>query len=1074
MTTTPDEAGTHAFRVFLIADVRGYSSFADQRGDEAAASLAQRFLDVATEVITENHGEITGTRGDEVVAAFESPRSAIRASLALQRRFFAETERVPELPLPVGIGLDMGEVVVVADGYRGNAINVAARLCAIAPAGSVLATREVVHVAQAVEGVHYDPRPSIPLKGIAEPVQYARIVDVAEDTMAAYSRIGRTQAATPPIHRRALWRRPVVLAVSGLVLFPLIVLVAVNVRGATSSAAIYPDGLAALSTTGGVLESVRLAGHPTELAGGFGSEWVTSTTTDQLFRVDWKTATVTPIPVGSQPEGVAVGAGAVWVADSGDGTVDRVSPQSNTVVARIVVGTGPDCVTVFANSVWVTNSLSATVSEIDPAQNAVVRTITTGAEPAGVAGGDGALWVVDEGNATVQELDPSTGEQVSAPISVGKGPTAVVFGAGAAWVTNTLDGTLSRIDPADDGVITSLAEAGAEGVAIAGDRVWVSNEDAGTLSEFSSADANVRTLAVSSAPTGLDYSDGRLWVTSDGVGAQVHGGGVLVVDSALLNGSSDPPYAIDPGFAYTAGQWRILIMTNDGLVGYRRVGGLAGASLVPDLATFIPSPTNGGLTYTFQLRRGIRYSTGQPVVASDFRYALERAFKIARGPLEYFTTLVGGAQCNANPATCSLARGVASDDRTGKVTFHLVKPDPDFLDQLALPIADAVPLGTPYPPVGGTVPATGPYMVLSYRPAEVSSATNLVTRPGRVVLVRNRFFRQWSAAAQPAGFPDRIVITTGLPVATEIQEVGGGKADAMWDSPSVSQYSQMEADFPDQIYLISQPATSYFWLNTRVPPFSSLAVRRAVNLALDRHRFLLGAAADQTFGGAITCQVLPPDFPSYSRYCPYTLDPSASGNWIAPDLATAQSLVAGSGMRSVRVTIAAPVGLASPEQYDLLGETLRRLGFAVRIEIFPLLTQAEFLHYLVATNDPGTRIQAGPSAWQSDYIAASNFFEPLLTCDAYVPSTSTTSLNLNPGGFCDPTIDKLIARALAAQQSNSGAAVSDWTEIDHDLVDQAPWVSIANSENIDFVSRRVGDYQYNPQFGELADLLWVR
>ena len=120
-----------------------------------------------------------------MVAAFESPRAVLKVSLTLQRRFLAETEQHPDFPLPVGIGLDMGEVVLVADGYRGNAINIAARLCSIAAAGAILATREVVHVAHALEGVRYESQPSARLKGIAEPVQYARVVDMTGDTMTA-------------------------------------------------------------------------------------------------------------------------------------------------------------------------------------------------------------------------------------------------------------------------------------------------------------------------------------------------------------------------------------------------------------------------------------------------------------------------------------------------------------------------------------------------------------------------------------------------------------------------------------------------------------------------------------------------------------------------------------------------------------------------------------------------------------------------------------------------------------------------------------------------------------------------
>ena len=67
-------------------------------------------------------------------------------------------------------------------------------------------------------------------------------------------------------------------------------------------------------------------------------------------------------------------------------------------------------------------------------------------------------------------------------------------------------------------------------------------------------------------------------------------------------------------------------MTGDGLVGFKRVSGLDGGTLVPDLATSLPVPTDGGRTYTFQLRSGIKYSNGEPVRASDLRRALERDF----------------------------------------------------------------------------------------------------------------------------------------------------------------------------------------------------------------------------------------------------------------------------------------------------------------------------------------------------------------------------------------------------------------------------------------------------------------
>ena len=75
----------------------------------------------------------------------------------------------------------------------------------------------------------------------------------------------------------------------------------------------------------------------------------------------------------------------------------------------------------------------------------------------------------------------------------------------------------------------------------------------------------------------------------------------------------------------------MLSLTNDGLVGYRRVTGLAGDELVPDLATALPRPTDGGTTYTFHLRAGISYSSGALVKPEDFRLAIERVFDLTAG-----------------------------------------------------------------------------------------------------------------------------------------------------------------------------------------------------------------------------------------------------------------------------------------------------------------------------------------------------------------------------------------------------------------------------------------------------------
>src|ERR671919_1345166 len=183
----PQVAGRRAdaddvhIRTFLIADVRGYTVFTQERGDEAAAELAGKFAAVAREGVEARGGVVVELRGDEALAVFDSARQAIRASIDLQRRFVDETVEDPTLPLPVGIGLDAGEAVPVDGGFRGGALNLAARLCGIAGPAEILASPAVTHLARKVDGVAYVDRGPVELKGLADPVQVVRLRAEADD-----------------------------------------------------------------------------------------------------------------------------------------------------------------------------------------------------------------------------------------------------------------------------------------------------------------------------------------------------------------------------------------------------------------------------------------------------------------------------------------------------------------------------------------------------------------------------------------------------------------------------------------------------------------------------------------------------------------------------------------------------------------------------------------------------------------------------------------------------------------------------------------------------------------------------
>ena len=185
--TAPDESAEE-IRVFLVADVRGYTVFTQERGDEAAARLATRFAEVVREHVQARSGSVIELRGDEALAVFRSPRQAIRAAVDLQAGLLEATKIAPDLPLPVGIGLDAGEAVPVESGFRGGALNLAARLCSEAGPGEILGSHSLVHLARSIEGVRYLDRGELHFKGLSAPVRVLAIAsegsDVAEQIRA--------------------------------------------------------------------------------------------------------------------------------------------------------------------------------------------------------------------------------------------------------------------------------------------------------------------------------------------------------------------------------------------------------------------------------------------------------------------------------------------------------------------------------------------------------------------------------------------------------------------------------------------------------------------------------------------------------------------------------------------------------------------------------------------------------------------------------------------------------------------------------------------------------------------------
>lgn len=1050
MSNVPSGADVHAF---LIADVRGWTSFTQERGDEDAGRLAARLAMVARAVVEDNQGEVLELRGDEALCVFGSPRSAIRAAVALQQQFVEETIADPSLPLTVGIGLDAGEAVPVEGGYRGGALNVAARLCSLARAGEVLASREIVHLARRVEGVRFTERGQTELKGLDQSVHVVAVRSESVDAAEAIAPFVRS--AAPPARRRApiaLARRHPATAV--LVVLALITAVVVPatiaIRGSGSGETIAGDAVAMIDLESGELKgSVPLDSRPGAVATGGGSVWVTLPDRGAVVEIDAATMSIVDsVPVGANPVGIAVGADSVWVANGGGPTVSRISPASNNdVVDTIDVPGAPAAIAVSTEGVWVTDSAGDRITPIDPETGEVLASVPVGDQPVDIVEDSEDLWVANAASGSVSRV--VGGDEVQ-PFDVGEGPQAVAVGADGVYVANFLDGTVSLIDPVTTGTEQIRVGEAPTDLAFAGGFVWVSLGSAGSVKKLDPESGSVTAIPLGSFVGDIAVGQGTLWVSVRG-GTSGYRGGTLTV----LGSDPFSEALIDPALAYTPLAWGILSLTNDGLMGYRRVGGLEGTTLVPSLARTTPVPTDGGRTYTFQLRQGIRYSTGDPVMPADFRRAIERV-ALLRPDIEHYDTVVGVEECRIRASEaldageaaepCDFSAGIETDDDAGTVTFNLVEPDPDFLHKLTVPFAFAVPAGTPNTGIGSTpIPATGPYRIERYSLEET------------VVLVRNPEFRQWSAG-RPDGFPDQIVFRLDPEGSDqvkdeEVDDILEGSADVMWNTPAVDRIPVLETTHAGQLHSDPFAATVFMFLNSQIPPFDDELVRRALNFAVDRE-----AIIDEAFGGAfrVSCQILPPTFPGYEPYCPYTSHPN--GGWTAPDMAKAQQLVDASGTAGARVTVWATPnavgGYGVPIGRDFV-DLLNLLGYDARLKS---VGGGQFFSAVYGS----TQVQMAFFAWGPDYLAESGFL-PALTC-------STTGSSR----FCDTLIERRIEEATNMQLTDPAASHRLWTELEHDLVDLAPWVPLGSQTWTSLVSERLSNYQFHPFWGHLYEQMWVR
>ncbi|GAA4496411.1 ABC transporter substrate-binding protein [Gluconacetobacter tumulicola] len=547
----------------------------------------------------------------------------------------------------------------------------------------------------------------------------------------------------------------------------------------------------------------------------------------------------------------------------------------------------------------------------------------------------------------------------------------------------------------------------------------------------------------------LGMAGGAAHGMDDGALMAAHRGGTLRLTAASSGGS------VDPQIAYEQQNLQIGAPVYDGLMAFPKSGRGDAVRPVPDLADGMPEIRDGGRTYVFRLRQGIRFSDGHVLGVEDVVATMRRIFRVnspAAGP--YFSNLVGAAPCLAGQGRCDLSNGVVTDAAAGTVTFHLARPDTDFLYKLAFPQAAIVPAGTPDHDTGNVAPpGTGPYRITFYDPDRVMR------------LERNPYFRVWDGLAQPDGFPDRIVYSFGLDEEAEVTAVENGQYDWMLDMPPRDRLGELGDRYVPRVHLSDMLVVWYMEMNVRLAPFDVPEVRRALNDAVDRHAMVLHEGGPALAYPA--CDMIPRGIPSHDPECAYGRGASVAHpapSWQGVDMARARALVAASGTAGQDVTIVTMNTSMGRVLGQAVRETLAELGYHAIVR--PITPVVEF-SYLQNTSNA---VQIGFTGWQADYPAPGAFLHTLFACDSFHPSSDNS---LNMSGFCDPAIDRLMDDAAAAQQGDPVRADAMWQQADAAIMAQAPVVPLVQTRRLDLVSARVGHVLSSAYYMVLLAQLWV-
>ena len=517
--------------------------------------------------------------------------------------------------------------------------------------------------------------------------------------------------------------------------------------------------------------------------------------------------------------------------------------------------------------------------------------------------------------------------------------------------------------------------------------------------------------------------------------------GTLLVDS-----HSDVD-ALDPGVAYAAFDFALLRGMVRELYSFdTRVSGERSLVPVPDLADGPYELSEDGRTYTFRIRRGVRYAqpVSREVRAEDFVYAVERQLdpdQPGPGSPNPYARLISGADDFAAGRAGSISGLRTPNSHTLQITLD--RPASDFPSLLTLPFFSPVPedyasqfrLGRDY---GRELAASGPYRLARYVPGR------------RIELVRNE---NWDPRTDPlrSAWVDKVSVTIGRTEA-EIQEaIVGGGADLNLDavSPPVGDLQRLFDDptMSRRLAVETTGCVHYLTMQTDAGPTRELAVRQAVNYAIDRQAVVL--AIGGAYAGAPATTVLSP---TLSGHTTFDLYPSQDA---AGDPDKARELLAEAGYpNGVKLTY---VGQSSPKWkalYQVLERSLGRAGIRLKPTFYKGLGAYSKSLRLRAKRDEhhlgGARVCPDVPGNGSRSIIG-------VLLDG---RTITATSNNNYGSYNNPKVNSLIDQADEA--SDDQARANLWGQIDRLVMEDAAWAPLVYDREVFFWSSRVRNWTFTP------------